>query len=81
MEQERACGAADVAALLRRLAVGVERGELDLGGHRITCREDLAAIVDLPVGDEGRVMAINLRLVRGRDRARAMEVELSHPGG
>lgn len=83
MQQERVRGATDVAALLRRLAVGVERGELVVGDRRIPCREDLAAIVDVPVGEEGRVMAVSLRLVRGRDPEwpRVMEAELSHPGG
>ncbi len=82
MEAERANGAGQVARLLRRLADGIDAGEITVEGRRLPCPEDIVAVVDVPPVPHGQLFVMDLRLTGARlTRARALEEELSHPGG
>ena len=83
MERTRVDGAGEVAALLRRMADGVDAHKVPMGDRVIPCQDDLVAVVEMPHVIEGRLLVINLHL-SGETRAMravALEEELAHPGG
>jgi len=83
MERVRADGLTDVGRLLHQMADEIETGAISIGDRVVRCPEDLAAIIDLPVSEDGDVLVVTLRPSAPSDLRRhmAVEEELSHPGG
>jgi hypothetical protein len=83
MGRQEATGTADVAALLRTVADGVERGVVDFDGSHFPVSDDLRAVTEA-VGVHGEapaMLSIRLALPHGELRvARELERELAHPG-
>jgi hypothetical protein len=65
------------------MADGIEAGSVTLGDRQVACHRDLAATVEVPAGEEGRLLLVVLRLAEEHRLGRplAVERELSHPGG
>ena len=72
-----------LVALLRTMGDGVERGYLDVGGERISCSDDLTAVVSSSSRRYSREVSVTMRFAAEPDRLRSMaiEQELAHPGG
>lgn len=82
MERATATGLSEVAGLLRRMADGIEAGEMSLGGESFEVTDDLVATVEAPDVPAGS-MLVALRFEWPHPRAAhlAVEQEFSHPGG
>ncbi len=82
MERATAIGLDQVAGLLRRLADGIEKGELRLGDDAFAVSDDLIAVVDAPTAPSGSMLvALRLEWPHARSAHLAVEHELTHPGG
>lgn len=78
----RAEGPLEVAALLRRVADGVESGTVELAGEQRRCPDGLVA--SLEAGDGVTAAFLTIRLSADGMKPAAslgVEQELSHPGG
>lgn len=82
MQYEQATGAPAVEALLRRLADGISKGEVELGGVTVTPLPALEATVSVEDESEENLAAVVVRLTRLRHTGSpvAVERELAHPG-
>ena len=76
-------GITDVGVLLRTMADGVERGELEVGDERICCSDDVTAVVSSSSRRYSTEVSVTLRFSAQPDRLKfiAVEQELAHPGG
>lgn len=82
MERATAIGLDQVAGLLRRLATGIENGELRLGEESFPVSDDLIAVVEAPAAPaDSMLVALRLEWPHPRTAHLAVEHELTHPGG
>lgn len=82
MQYEQVRGAPAVEALLRRIADGVARGELEIDGATVASLPTLEATVSVEKESGENSSAVVLRLTRFRhsDGSIAVEREMAHPG-
>ena len=81
-QYERAEGAIAVEALLRRIADGIAKAEVEVAGMTIKYRPAMEASVEVEGDFEGSLASVGVRLTRfaGLGRPIALEQELAHPG-
>ena len=83
MQYEQATGALATEALLRRIADGLAKGEVEVGDVKIVPVPQFGMTVSVEDESEENLAAVILRLTPFRHISGpvAVERELSHPGG
>ncbi len=82
MERATAIGLVEVADLLRRMADGIQAGEMTLDGETFTVDNDLIATVESPEAPaDSMLVALRIEWPHARTGHLAVEHELTHPGG
>jgi hypothetical protein len=84
MQVMRAGGYREVASALRNLADEIERRAVAFEGFSVRIDESLEAVVDLTVGGQGEVSAIDIHLehaTSGLWNLTELQQALAHPGG